>query len=58
MAIQTIAVAIGLVSRDLAKTREFMRAQSVPLAVDAPNRLIVEPHEALGSALIIYPLDD
>ncbi len=49
------AVAIGLVSRDLAKTREFMRAQSVRLAVDEPNRLIVEPDEALGSALIIYP---
>ncbi|MCZ6741529.1 MAG: VOC family protein [Alphaproteobacteria bacterium] len=48
-------VAIGLVSRDLAKTREFMRAQSVRLAVDEPNRLIVEPDEALGSALIVYP---
>ncbi|MCZ6495707.1 MAG: hypothetical protein O6924_05960 [Alphaproteobacteria bacterium] len=51
-------VAVGLVSRDLAKTREFMRAQGVPLAVDAPNRLIVQPQEALGSALIIYPLED
>jgi hypothetical protein len=48
-------VAIGLVSRDLAKTREFMRAQAIRLAVDEPNRLIVEPDEALGSALIIYP---
>ena len=48
-------VAIGLVSRDLAKTREFLRARGIGLAVDGPNRLIVEPDEALGCALIIYP---
>lgn len=48
-------VAIGLISHDLGKTREFMRAQGVHLAVDEPNRLIVEPDEALGSALIVYP---
>ena len=46
---------VGLVSRDLAKTREFLRAQGVPLAVDGPNRLSVGPDEALGCALIIYP---
>jgi len=49
------AVAIGLVSRDLAKTREFMLAQGIPLAKDDPDLLIIGPDEALGSALIIYP---
>lgn len=48
-------VAVGLVSRDLAETRNFLRAQGIRLAADDSNRLIVGPGEALGCALIIYP---
>ncbi len=62
LAIQAIpeapaTVAIGLVSRDLGKTREYLRAQGVALAADAPTRLIVGPDDALGCALIIDPAD-
>ena len=49
------AVAVGLVSRDLAETREFLLVQGVSLAVDEPDRLIVGADEALGCALIITP---
>ncbi len=49
------AVAVGLVSRDLAQTREFLSDQGVALAVDEPNRLVVGADEALGCALILTP---
>ena len=49
------AVAVRLVSRDLAKTRDFLRVQGVPLEIDEPDRLIVGADEALGCALIITP---
>lgn len=48
-------VAVGFSSHDLGKTRDFLARQGVRLAIDEPNRLVVEPHEALGAALIIYP---
>jgi hypothetical protein len=32
-----------------------MLAQGIGLAVDGPNRLVIGPDEALGSALFIYP---
>jgi len=51
-------VAVGLVSRDLVKTREFMLAQGVRLVVDDPGQLIIGPDDALGSALIIYPAQE
>jgi catechol 2,3-dioxygenase-like lactoylglutathione lyase family enzyme len=58
MAEAPAVVAIGLVSRDLAKTREFMVAQGIRLAVDGPARLIIGADKALGSALIICPAQD
>ena len=48
-------VAVGLVSRDLARTREFLSDQGVALAVDEPNRLVIGADEALGCALILTP---
>jgi catechol 2,3-dioxygenase-like lactoylglutathione lyase family enzyme len=47
------AVAVRLVSHDLSRTRDFLRAQGVPLAIDAPDRLVIGPDEALGCALIV-----
>ena len=58
MAQTPAVVAIGLVSGDPVKTREFMLAQGISLAVDDPGRLIIGPHEALGSALIICPAQE
>ncbi len=48
-------VAVGLVSSDLKRTRDFMAAQGVPLAADDADRLMVGASEALGCALIIRP---
>jgi catechol 2,3-dioxygenase-like lactoylglutathione lyase family enzyme len=47
--------AVGLVSRDLDRTRGFLLGRDVGLLVDEPERLIVDPQDALGAALVIEP---
>jgi hypothetical protein len=47
--------AVGLLSHDLEATRAFLKRQEVGLLVDETERLVVDPREALGAALIIMP---
>jgi len=48
--------ALGFVSRDLAATRAWLTAHGVRLLADQPARLVVDPGEAMGAALIVEPL--
>ncbi len=50
--------AVGLVSRDLDRTRDFLLGRGVGLLVDQPERLIVDPQDAMGAALVIEPEKD
>lgn len=50
--------AVGLVSRDLDRTRGFLLGRGVRLLVDGPERLIVDPQDAMGAALVIEPEKD
>lgn len=50
--------AVGFVSRDLDRTRGFLLGRDVRLLVDEPERLIVDPQDAMGVALIIEPGKD
>jgi len=50
-------VAVGLFSQDLSKTREFLSGRGVRLVEERPDRLVIDPCEALGAALLIYPVD-
>lgn len=53
---QTPAVArIGLTSRDLAQTRDFLIGKGVGLLRDEPERLVVAPQDAAACALIVEP---
>jgi hypothetical protein len=45
--------ALGFVSGDLAATRAYLAGRGVRLVADEPDRLIVDPGEAMGAALII-----
>ena len=47
--------AVGLVSRDLDRTRGFLLGRDLRLLVDEPERLIVDPQDAMGAALVIEP---
>ena len=49
-------VAVGLFSRDVSKTREYLSGRGVRLVDERPDRLIIDPCEALGAALVIYPV--
>ena len=48
-------VAVGLFSRDFPKSCEYFSSQGVRLADERPDRLVIDPCEALGAALLIYP---
>ncbi len=50
--------ALGLVSRDLDRTRDFLLGRDVGLLVDEPERLIIDPQDAMGAALVIEPEKD
>ena len=50
-------VAVGLFSQDISKTREFLSGRGVRLVEERPDRLVIDPCEALGAALLIYPVD-
>jgi hypothetical protein len=50
--------AVGLVSRDLDRTRGFLLGRGLRLLVDEPERLIVDPQDAMGAALVIEPEKD
>ncbi len=50
--------AVGFVSRDLDQTRGFLLGREVRLPVDEPERLIVDPQDAMGAALVIGPEKD
>ncbi len=45
--------AMGFVSGDLAATRAYLKGRGVGLIADEPDRLIVDPGEAMGTALVI-----
>ncbi len=47
--------ALGLVSRDLDRTRGFLLGRGVGLLTDQPECLIVDPQDAMGAALVIEP---
>ncbi len=52
----TSTVAVGLFSRDFSKTREFFSDRGVNLGDEKPDRLVIDPCDALGAALVIYPV--
>lgn len=45
--------ALGFTSRDLARTRAFLKSRGVKLAEDTPDRLIVDANDGMGAYLII-----
>ncbi len=50
--------AVGFVSRDLDRTRGVLLGRELRLLVDEPERLIVDPRDAMGAALVIEPEKD
>ena len=50
-------VAVGLFSRDISKSSEYFSGRGIRMADERADRLIIDPCEALGAALLIYPLD-
>lgn len=55
VAADSFGVAVGLVSHDLAKTRDYLLGHDIPLAEHGAGRLVVAPADALGTALVITP---
>lgn len=47
--------ALGFVSRDLAATRAWLAGRGVRLLADGPARLVVDPRDAMGAALVVEP---
>lgn len=45
--------ALGFTSRDLGQTRAFLRQRGVKLALDTPERIIVDAADGMGAHLII-----
>lgn len=52
------SVAIGMISRDLALTRDYLAGKDIRLSVDEAARIVVDPTAALGAALIIHESHD
>ncbi|MDP6429080.1 MAG: VOC family protein [Rhodospirillales bacterium] len=48
--------AVGLISRDLAVTRDYFLGRDIRLAEQRADRLVVDAGEALGAALVINPV--
>lgn len=49
--------AVAIRSADLAATRACLAAEDVPLLVDEPGRVVVDPRAAMGAAMVLHGRD-
>lgn len=55
VAVDHFGVAVGLVSRDLAQTRDYFLEHDIRLAEQSAERLVIDAGQALGAELVITP---